>query len=319
MKGMSTLRRPVDGFALATMLLLCALWGVQQVAIKLAASDIPPLAQMALRSGLAALLVGLLCLLRGERLDVRDGTWRPGLLSGVLFGAEFLFIGEGLRHTHASHIAVFLYTAPVFTALGLHWRIPSERLRRVQWVGILVAFAGIMLAFGGGWLEGGITPRMLWGDTLGLLAGLSWSATTVVVRGSSLSEARPTHTLLYQLLGGFALLLPIALFTGQASHLSMTGTAWTSLLFQGVIVSFASYLVWFWLLRRYLASGLSVFSFMTPVFGVTAGWLVLREPVGLFFILGAALVLAGILIVSAPGLLRAAAPAAGLRPGRIVP
>lgn len=301
---MSSLRKPVDGFALAMMLLLCAIWGTQQVAIKLAAPSLPPLMQMALRSGISALLVGLLCWVRGERLSLRDGTWRPGLLAGVLFAAEFLFVAEGLRHTHASHMAIFLYTAPVFTALGLAWRVPSERLRRSQWVGIGVAFAGILLAFGGGWLRDGVSLKVLWGDTLGVLAALAWGATTVVVRVSKLSDARPSQTLLYQLVGAFALLLPVALAAGQAGQVSMTGVAWASLLFQGIVVSFASYLAWFWLLRRYLASSLSVFSFMTPVFGVSAGILVLRERAGGAFVLGALLVLVGILIVSAPGLLR---------------
>jgi drug/metabolite transporter (DMT)-like permease len=305
---MSSVRKPVDGFALATMLLLCSIWGLQQVAIKLAAPHVPPMLQMALRSGLSALFVGLLCWGRGERLSFGDGTWRPGLLAGVLFALEFLFVGEGLRHTHASHMAVFLYTSPIFTALGLHWLMPSERLRRVQWLGIGVAFAGILVAFGGGWLQGGLSLKVLWGDTLGVLAALAWGATTVVVRTSKLSEARPTQTLLYQLVGDFALLLPVALLTGQAGQVSMTGVAWASLLFQGIVVSFASYLAWFWLLRRYLASSLSVFSFMTPLFGVTAGMLVLRERPDVSFAVGAVLVLMGILIVSAPGLLRPGLP-----------
>lgn len=313
---MSTHRKPVDGFALGTMLLLCAIWGTQQVAIKLAAPDMPPLVQVALRSGLSALLVGLFSWLCGERLSLRDGTWRPGLLAGALFALEFLFIGEGLRHTHASHIAVFLYTSPVFTALGLHWLVPAERLRRMQWLGIGVAFAGIVLAFGGGFLQGEVSTGVLWGDTLGLLAGLAWGATTVVVRVSSLSEARPTQTLLYQLVGAFALLLPVALLTGQVGGVSLTGVVWTSLLFQGIVVSFASYLAWFWLLRRYQASNLAVFSFMTPLFGVTAGVLVLNERADVSFAVGAALVLAGILIVSARGLLR---PAPAVKPGDMRP
>ena len=83
--------------------------------------------------------------------------------------------------------------------------------------------------------------------------------------------------------------------------MSFTRVAWASLLFQGVIVSFASYLAWFWLLRRYAASQVSVFSFLTPLFGVTFGVLVLGERVDLAFGVGAALVLAGITVVSAPG------------------
>ncbi|QDE96235.1 MULTISPECIES: DMT family transporter [Myxococcus] len=301
---MSSHRKPADGFALATMLALCAIWGMQQVAVKLAAPHIPSMMQMAVRSGVGALLVGVLCWVRGERGLLRRGPWRPGLVVGALFALEFLFVGEGLRHTHASHMGVFLYTAPVFAALGLHWLVPAERLRRTQWLGIAVAFVGIALAFGGGWLQGGINPGVLWGDALGLLAGLAWGATTVAIRVSALSDAPPTQTLLYQLVGGVALLLPVALLTGQAGPISMAPIAWASLLFQGVIVCFVSYLTWFWLLRRYLASNLSVFSFMTPLFGVSAGILVLNEHADGFFAVGAVLVLTGILIVSGSSLLR---------------
>jgi drug/metabolite transporter (DMT)-like permease len=96
----------------------------------------------------------------------------------------------------------------------------------------------------------------------------------------------------------------VALLSYQAGRFALTGTALTSLLFQGVVVSFASYLAWFALLRRYLATGLSVYSFMTPIFGVTFGVLVLGEPLGRAFVLGAALVLGGIFLVSRTGLLR---------------
>jgi drug/metabolite transporter (DMT)-like permease len=297
-------RRPIDGFAAGTMLLLCAIWGAQQVAIKLAAPDVAPIMQVALRSGLSALLVALLSAWRGERLSFRDRTARPGLLAGALFAVEFLFIAEGLRHTSASHMAVFLYTAPVFTALGLHLAVPAERLRRHQWLGIAVAFAGIALAFMGGTPRSGMTMSALWGDLFGIFAGAAWGATTVVIRTSALSEAPPAQTLLYQLVGGFVALLAAAFVSGQAGRVSLTPVAWVSVLFQGVVVSFASYLAWFWLLRRYLATRLSVFSFMTPIFGVTFGVLVLGDPISPSFAGGAALVLTGILVVTGAGLLR---------------
>jgi drug/metabolite transporter (DMT)-like permease len=310
---MSAARRGLDGFVVTTMIVLCAIWGAQQVAIKLAAHDVAPMMQVGLRSGLSAALVLLLMRLRGEPLSLRDGTLGPGLLAGTLFAAEFLFVAEGLRATSASHMAVLVYTSPIFTAIGLHLAIPGERLRPAQWLGILLAFAGIAVAFAGGWLHGGVSLRMLGGDALGVLAGASWGATTVVVRGSALSDAAPSKTLLYQLAVGCVLLLAVAALTGQAAHVSLTRVAWSSLLFQGVVVSFASYLAWFWLLRRYLASEVSVFSFMTPLFGVSFGVLVLGERVDLAFGLGAALVLAGITLVSAPGLRRAPRVAVGGR------
>jgi drug/metabolite transporter (DMT)-like permease len=294
-------RRPVDAFALGLMVVLCATWGLQQVAIKLAAHDVAPIMQVALRSGVSAVLVAGWARLRGQRLDLFGPTLWPGLLAGVLFAGEFLFVAEGLRHTTASHMAVFLYTAPVFTALGLQLVMRVERLSLVQWLGIGVAFAGIALAFGGG-LGAGLGGRFLLGDILGVVAGASWGATTVVVRCSALSEAPPSATLLYQLVVGFVLLLAAAAATGQLGRVALTPVATASLLFQGVLVSFASYLTWFWLLRRYLASRLAVFSFMTPLFGVTFGVVLLGEPITRAFGGGALLVLLGITLVSGAGL-----------------
>ncbi len=300
-----TTRQALDARASSLMLLLCLLWGLQQVVLKATAHDIAPIMQIGIRSGVAALLVGLLMWWRKERMSVTDGTLRAGLLVGVLFALEFLLVGEGLRHTSASHAVVFLYTAPIFAALGLHLKLPAEQLNVVQWLGIGLAFAGIVLTFfGRSQAVGvGVSADMLWGDALSLLAGISWAATTVVVRCSSLASASPSQTLLYQLVGAFVLLMLAALGLGQ-SGIHFTPTVWASLVFQSVIVSFASFLAWFWLLRHYLASRLGVFSFLTPLFGMGFGVWLLGEPLEASFVLGAVLVLAGVVLVSLRGGLR---------------
>ncbi|WP_300730783.1 DMT family transporter [Pseudomonas sp.] len=295
---MSVLRRPTDAFALQVMLLLCLIWGVQQVAIKWVAADIAPVMQAAMRSGISALLVGLLVCWKGG-WDQVPTTWRAGLLAGSLFGLEFLLIAKGLELTSAAHMSVFLYTAPIFTALGVNWLLPSERLRPLQWVGIALAFVGIACAFAGGISFADMDRDMLLGDAYAVMAGMAWGATTVVVRGSRLSEAPAALTLFYQLLVGFVGLLIIAAISGQITQVHLTTAAVTSVLFQALVVSFFSYLVWFWLLKRYLASNLAVFSFMTPLFGVTFGVLVLKEPLSFNFVVGAVLVLLGITFVSA--------------------
>lgn len=295
---MSAARKNTDAFALQVMLGLCLIWGSQQVMIKWAAVDIAPVMQAAFRSGIAALLVGLLMCWRGGWAQL-GSTWRAGLLAGALFGLEFLFIAEGLKLTSAAHMSVFLYTAPVFTALGLHFMLPSERLRLLQWLGIALAFAGIALAFAGGLSLNQLDGRVLLGDAMAVLAGLMWGATTVVVRASRLSEAPATLTLFYQLMVGFVGLLLMALFSGQIGAVSFTPLALGSVLFQGLVVSFFSYLTWFWLLRQYLASNLAVFSFITPLFGVTFGVLLLDEPLSVNFVVGALMVLGGVVLVSA--------------------
>jgi len=297
-------RKALDGQAIALMVLLCLVWGLQQVVLKATAADIAPVLQIGLRSGVAAVLVGLMMAARGERMALKDGTWRAGIVVGLLFGVEFLLVGEGLRHTSASHMVVFLYTAPIFAALGLHWKLSAERMGAVQWFGIALAFAGIAMAFFGRSQPAVAEPgNMLLGDFLGLLAGMAWGATTVVVRCSTLARAPATQTLLYQLVGACVLLLAAAVATGQ-TRFNPTPEVWASLVFHSLVVSFASFLLWFWMLRHYLASRLGVFSFMTPLFGMVFGAWLLNEPIEASFLVGAVPVLAGIVLVSGGGWLK---------------
>lgn len=307
-------RKPLDMLAMGLMVTVCLIWGLQQIILKATADDISPVLQIGLRSGIAAVLVGLFMVVRRERLSFANGTWKPGLVIGLLFGFEFLLVGEGLRYTSASHMVVFLYTAPIFAALGLHWKLPSERLSIVQWIGIAAAFGGIAIAFLGRTPQaaGSTFSTMLYGDALALMAGMTWGATTVVVRSTALARMPATQTLLYQLVAAFVILCVAAVVLGQDTF-HPTPRALLSLAFHSVVVSFISFLVWFWLLRHYLASRLGVLSFMTPLFGVILGAWLLDETISPSFMAGAALVLIGIVVVSGHGWLRQAAGYIGRR------
>ena len=289
-------RLPLDATAVASMLVLCALWGFQQVAVKLAAHGVSLVMQGAIRSAVALLLVVAWSRLRGIALFGRDRTLVPGLFAGLLFGTEFAMIYAGLAHTTASRMVVFLYVAPVLTALGLALLVPGERLGALQWMGIGVAFAGIAFAFREGFAVGG---RATWlGDVLGLAAAFGWAATTVLIRASALARVRAEKTLAYQLAVSGPLMLLVSLALGEPGVVRWTPTAMASLAFQAVIVAFASYLTWFWLLTRYLAGRLAVFSFAAPLFGVAFGHLVLDEPLTPAFHVAAALVGIGIALVN---------------------
>lgn len=297
-------RRAPDAFAIALMVVLCATWGLQQVAIKTTNPALGPMLQAGLRSTIATLLVWGWARARGTPLFERDGTFAPGLLAGVLFAAEFICIFAGLTLTSASRMAVFLYTAPCFTALGLHAFVPGERMRRLQWCGVLVAFVGIALAFADGFLRapapGASALAGMLGDALGVLGGVAWAATTVVVRATSLSHTSASKTLFYQLVVSAVVLLALAFLLGEQHRVHVTPLAVASLTYQAVAVAFISYLTWFWLLTRYTASRLSVFSFLTPLFGVGFGVALLGESFSPRFVFASALVLAGIVLVNAP-------------------
>ena len=157
------------------------------------------------------------------------------------------------------------------------------------WFAMVMGLCGLSLA----WHR----ASALWGDALALLAGVLWAATTIAVRLTKLAEAPATQTLFYQLFIAFLVLLPVAFFMGQATiHWSVL--SFTSLLFHTVVVSFASYLIWFWLLKKYLASQLGVFSFLTPIFGMCFGVVLLNEQLELNFLVGTCLVLMGVMVVS---------------------
>lgn len=297
-------RRAPDTLAIALMVLLCAIWGLQQVAIKTTNGALGPMLQAGLRSTIAAVLVYGWARLRGTPLFRQDGTLGAGLLAGMLFAGEFVCIFAGLTLTSASRMAVFLYAAPCFTALGLHAFVAGERMRRLQWYGVAVAFAGIALAFADGFARapapGASAIAGVLGDALGVLGGLMWAATTVVVRATSLSHASASKTLFYQLAVSAVVLLAIAFALGEEHHAHVTPLALASLGYQAIAVAFVSYLTWFWLLTRYIASRLSVFSFLTPLFGVAFGVGLLGESFNARFLLAAVLVLAGIMLVNAP-------------------
>ena len=306
MMSMNTNRKPLDIGASGLMVVLCFVWSLAQVALKITADDIAPLMQIALRSGVAAVLVILLMRMRRERLFAQDDTWRPGLLVAGLFALEFFLLGESLRYTSVSHLTVLLYTAPIFAALGLHVLMPGERLSRLQWMGIGLAFAGIAIAFlmRPTHAQQSINAAdILYGDMLALCAGLAWGATTVAVRCSRLAQVSAALTLLYQLAGAFVLLMTAAVLLEQTA-IRFTALAWGSLIFQSFVVCFASYLAWFWLLKKYSASQLGVFSFLTPLFGVVLGIVLLDEELEVSFMIGAAFVIAGITLVSASGWIR---------------
>jgi len=287
----------LDAFAVITIVFCCFLWGLNQVAAKAAMPEIPALWQAAARSVGGALLVWLWAASRGTPLFDADRTLPGGLLAGVLFAAEFFCIFVGLQFTTASRMVVWIYIAPFVVALGMPLIARSERLSPLQSAGLVLAFAGVAWAFAEGFSQPH-GPKQWLGDALGVLAGVLWGATTLAVRATRLGQASAEKTLLYQLAVSAVLLLAAAVLSGAPLPRNVSTLAWMALLFQVVIVTFASYLLWFWLVRHYPATRLSSFTMLTPVFGLLLGAVLLTEPVTGRLIFALATVAAGILIVN---------------------
>ena len=291
-------KHELDRLAIGLMVVFCSIWGLQQVAIKVANAGISPVWQAGMRSLGATATILLWVLFRRVRLFERDGTLWPGLLVGLLFSGEFALIFLGLDYTPASQGVIFLYTAPFFVALGARWFLPGERMRRAQWGGMALAFIGVVLLFGEHlWLP----ADQAWiGDLMILGAAMLWAATTLAVKASALGRSSAEKILLYQLAISAVLLPPLSMAMGEPGVFAPTPLVWANLFFQAVIVAGASYLGWFWLIRHYPATRLSSFSFLTPVMGVLASILLLDEPLTPTIFAALFLVGAGIWIANRP-------------------
>ncbi|HLL29085.1 MAG TPA: DMT family transporter [Xanthobacteraceae bacterium] len=288
----------LDPLAAATTAALCASWGFQQVTIKIANSAISPAFQSGLRSLGALLLLVLWCAARGIRLFARDGTLMMGLLVGAMFAAEFALIYWSLVFTEVARSIIFLYTAPFFVALGAHYFVPGERLWNLQIAGLVCAFAGVILAL----YDGLSLPssRAFIGDGMMLIAAVLWAATTVAIKGSALVRIDPAKTLAYQLaVSGLALTALAPLF-GEKGVIAITPAVIAAMAYQIIAVAFASYLVWFALMRTYPASTLSAFTFLSPVFAMIFGATLLGERVSPLLAAALAFVAFGIWLVNRP-------------------
>lgn len=291
----------LDGFAVALIVGCCALWGLNQVVVKATIPYVAPLSQGALRSGLAALLVWLFMRRRGIAAFERRDEALAGLAAGLLFGVEFCFINYGLHFTSASRMVVFVYLAPFVVALGMPFISRSESLERGQVLGLVLAFGSVAYAFQEGF--GAASPTQWVGDALAIAAGVAWGATTLLIRATALSAAAPERTLFYQLAVS-APLMWVAAFAAGESVPRFAAEAAASIAFQAVLVAFASYLAWFWLLRHYPATRVSAFTFLTPVSGLVFGALILGEPITSRIVIAVAGIAVGIRLVNRPQLRR---------------
>jgi drug/metabolite transporter (DMT)-like permease len=290
--------RPLDALAIAVTLILCLSWGFNQVAVKLAIHDIPPLTQSAARSLVAALLVAAWCRFRGMALFARDETLWAGCIAGALFAVEFLLVYQGLAFTTATRGVLFLYTAPFFVVIGARWFLPGDRFHSGQWVGLVLSFAGIVIAFG--LPTPAADPRQTLGDLMMVGGGAAWAATTLIIKASALNRVSAEKTMLYQLAVSAPLLGLIGFACGERMTAFPGPVAVGSFVYQAVWVVAVTFVAWFALIVRYSATRLSAFTFLTPLFGVAAGYLVLNEPLTPAFALAAALVALGLVLVNRP-------------------
>jgi len=286
----------LDLKAVLIMVFLTMLWGFNYTAVKYSNQGLAPVFTSSLRSIIASICGVIYCLRSKEKLFQTDIMLFHGFMIGLLFGLEFACIYVGLVYTDATRSIIFVNTSPFIVAIGAHFLLKGDRLTIVKIVGLVLAFMGVFIVFGGRPIRA--KPTMLLGDSLLILAAFFWGATTLYIKRFMAGKVQPIHTFLYQLIFSIPVLILISLILEPKWVTKIDFTVLLSLFYQSIIVGFISLLVWFKLIHTYSVSRLSSFTFFGPIFGVLFGVLILGEELTVSLIVGLPLVCLGIFLVN---------------------
>lgn len=283
---------------------VAALWGVNFVVIDIGLRDFPPLLFVALRYALMA-FPAVLFVARPQvpfRYVLGFGVILSAGTQGLLFVSMHLGMPAGLA-------SLFVQLQVVFTIV-FSVALLGERPGRRQLIGALVALAGIAvigLGRGGGHIPVGAL-------LLCVGSALAWGAGNVIVRKAKAPDA-------FALLVWSSLIAPVPLlalsvaFEGvdeMGAGLASAGPGAVAALLYVVVVATAFGIgTWTWLLRRHTASKVAPFGLLVPISGIASAWLVLGERPAALELAGAAVVLAGLALVTIE--LRSKAPAQPVR------
>lgn len=284
----------IDALGATILIVFSVFLGFNQVMIKWANEGFQPWFQGALRSLIALPVIIAWAWLRGSRLSLRDGTLGPGLLVGLFFGLEFVCLYLALDLSDVARITVIFYSMPVWVAIAAHWMIPGERLNARRTLGLVIAMAGVGVAVA----DRSTGEVSLLGDVLAILGAILWAGIAITVRTTRLSVAAPEMQLIYQVVAAGIIMFIAALLSGEALLRDPEPIHWGLVGAQGALIVGTVFIVWFWVLSIYPASDMTAFSFLSPVFAVLFGWLVLGEQIGPGVIGGLVLVSIGIYLVS---------------------
>lgn len=288
---------PLEGSLL--LVLVCFLWGANVVSIRISNQGIPPILAAALRSAVGAGLIILYARMKGQVVSFPRGERRHGMVIGFLFALDFLFLYWGIAFTTASRSIIFLYTHPLFVAIGAHFVLKGDLLTASRSAGLVLAFCGLLAVFAA--RSDDLPPGYWIGDLMEVAAAVFWAATTLYIKKMVQSRSvSPYQTLYAQLFYSIPVLALGSFLFERSFSLNLTAPVLLAFFYQCFVVAFFSYILWFWMIGRYSVSRLTAFTFLSPVFGVLLGSLVLSEPVNRFVWFGLALVGAGIYIVNRP-------------------
>jgi len=290
----SVVKETLDLKAVAILTGLCMLWGFNAVAIKVSNAGIAPVFSAGIRSVIA--VIALAIWMRVKKVPLFPSNLLDGVVVGLLFGAEFACLYASLLYTTASSAWILLYATPFFHAVGAHFFLKGDRLTAYKTTGLILAFIGIIVLLS---KHLGVPSWVgLVGDFLAFAAAALWALTTIYIKRRLVGSVSFYNTLFYQTLFSIPILFLISFLIKETPIDYLDGVIVLSVVFQGIVVAFISYLLWFYLVHEYPVSRLSAFTFLTPVFATISSVVFLHEPLTWKLSVSLILVSLGIYVVN---------------------
>mgnify|MGYP001438201984 CR=1 FL=1 len=282
-------------------------WGSTYLGIKVAVETMPPFLMAAARFVVAgALITAFIAFTRGFRATRKQ--WIDNSISGALL----LLGGNGLvawaEQKIPSGIATLMVSVgPLFIVL-LDWAAlkfyadgkRGSRPNLATFVGIALGFAGLVMLVGPDVFQsgaGGLDPVRIVGL---ILACLFWSAGSLYTRYAS-EPAEPFTGAAIQMLAGSVWLFLVSLARSELADFSFAQIsassfwAWVYLIVFGSLIGFTAFV---WLMKHATPSRVATYAYINPIVAVFLGWLILKEPVSPRIFVAAAIIIAGVAIIT---------------------
>ena len=289
-------RRPAGVFPSLFQVFLSFLWGGNHVSIKTTLDYSGPLQVAWMRFALGILVTFSFMSLRRDSFSVSMREIRPIFIIGLLFCAQIVFMNYGQDFTTAGHATALNATYPIWAAVIAHFVVPGDALSRWRILAMVLSYSGVLsIVLLDSVIIGinseGATVR---GDILSLISAALLGSRLVLMSNfaQKISEAK---IMFYQLIFGIATFF-VSSYLFESPTYTLEIRFWQGLLYQGLVIAGFGFISNAWLMKRYLPSTITFFSFVNPPAGVMLSWFILGEEAGIGLLIGLAFVVAGIIV-----------------------
>ncbi len=290
-------KNKIDAFGAVALISFSLLLGINHVVIKIVNVGLNPIFFAGIRSFIAFLFIIIWMKFTRKPIVFNKKNINICLIAGLVFALEFLFLFLALDFTSVSRNSIIYYSMPLWLTVLLFFTKNKEKLSFIKLLGLILAFSGVVISVSKNDSGLIINSSSLFGDFLAFLAALFWALLIIIAKNSNFNKEMPEMQLLWMVMVSGPILICFSFFIEDPIRDFQIIHIW-GLLFQSIVVVAGGFLFWLWLLSKYPASGVASFSFLTPIFTIFFGWLILSEVMTPDFIFAAFLVITGLILIN---------------------